>query len=124
MNKYEQACAKYVLASQAVNRLTGLIGDSIIACREAKAKEAGEDPEYSTIDCCLPEYYGTHRVSEYRYGVEPDLPVLDCEFCIEADRLIQERKKARAALGAAKRQITVLGKKALKQADAMPEARK
>lgn len=124
MNAFEQACAKYVLASQAVNRLTGLIGDSIRACREAKAKEAGEDPEYSLIDCCLPDYYRGVVAHSNILPHNKGPAGLDCEFCIEADRLIQERKKARASLGAAKRQITVLGKKALKQADAMPEARK
>ncbi len=107
----------YVSANQEVRRLTRLIANSINDCRTAKAKESGKDTEYAITDCCLPDYYQQVAATSHTYGIDPDYPLLECDFCIEADRLIQERKKARAKLGAAKRQITVLGKMLIKKRD-------
>jgi len=116
MTKHEAACAAYVQANAEIGRLTRLIGIQINYCREIKAKVAGEDPEYSAIPHCLPDYYrdcnAMHDVGWLGCG---EVAPLDCPFCLEADRLIQQRKKARQTLGAAKRQITVLGKQALKE---------
>lgn len=115
-DKHVLACAEYVQANAEIKRLTRLIWIQMSNCREAKAKEAGEDPEYSLVDCCLPEYYlmaNAARAAGY-YG-EGGYESIDCDFCSEADRLIQQRKKARQTLGAAKRQITKLGKQAIKE---------
>lgn len=123
MNKYEQACAQYVLANQEVKRLTGLIHISISKCRTATANERFTHPSDPEIELCLSAYYRQVAATPSVYGVDPDYPMLECDFCMQTEKLIQDRKKARAALGAAKRRITVLGKKAIKQENAMLEAR-
>ncbi len=119
MTKHELACVAYVRANAEIRRLTRLIGIQISNCREAKAKAQGEDPEYCITDCCLPEYYRAANMARNAgyYNEEGPEP-LDCEFCEEADRLIQLRKDARRTLGAAKRQITVLGKSMINHVEA------
>ena len=117
MDKYERACVAYVQASQEVRRLTKKIGLLITVCREHKAKEVGEVPEYCMIDCCLPEYYSSVAKNSNCNPFNKGPIGLDCEFCMEADELIQHRKKARKSLGAAKRQITMLGRKAIAKAE-------
>ena len=114
MSKRESAIIAYVRATNEVARLTKLIGIGIHTCREQKAIDAGDDPEYSLIDCCLSDYYRACKSMPHTYGVDPDYPFLECEICTETDKLIQLRKKARKTLGAAKRQITILGKAAMK----------
>lgn len=116
MTKHESACAAYVQANFEIGRLTRLIGIQINYCRETKAKAAGEEPEYSAIPHCLPDYYrDRNAMLNVGWMACDEVAPLDCPFCLEADRLIQQRKKARQTLGAAKRQITVLGKQALKE---------
>ena len=116
MNKHESACVTYVRANTEIRRLTRLIGIQIRKCREAKARDAGEDPEVCLIPHCLPDYYrnlGTMRDCGW-LGCG-NVPPLECVFCAETDRLIQLRKDARQTLGSAKRQITMLGKAAIKK---------
>lgn len=114
MTKHELACATYVLANNEVRRLSGLIRIEFSKCATAKANASGRAPD--EMEPCLSEYYKqTAAATPYSCGIGPDIPVLDCEFCEKADRFIQQRKKARRRLGTAKRQITVLGKAAIKQ---------
>lgn len=113
MNPHEKACVEYVRAHEEVARLTTEIGISIFKCREEKAKAAGEDTEYSTIPHCLPDYYRDNRTSIDAGFGHVDFP--DCQYCTNTDALIWERKLARRKLGAAKRQITVLGKKLVRE---------
>jgi hypothetical protein len=112
MTKHEDACVAYVMANAEIKRLTRLIGIKIASCRDAKAKEVNEDPEYCQIQSCLTDYYESVKREVTTRG-QHQLDVMDCPFCLEADRLIQQRKAARQTIGAAKRQITVLGNKAL-----------
>lgn len=112
MTKHELVCATYVVASDQVRQLSGLIRIEFSKCSAAKAKASGRDP--IEMEPCLFEHYQQMAAAPRTYGTDPDCPELDCEFCEKADRFIQQRKKARKRLGAAKRQITLLGKAAIK----------
>lgn len=112
MTKHESACAAYVQANAEIKGLTGAIRTQFYLCMRAKAKASGRDP--IEMEPCLPAFYKSVMTEIYTQGDEQQ-DILDCPFCLEANRLIQQRKKARQTLGAAKRQITVLGKQVLKR---------
>jgi hypothetical protein len=116
MTKHELACVAYVRANTEIRRITRLIGIQISNCREAKAREVGEDPEVCSIPHCLPDYYRNLGIMRDCGWIGcGQVPPIECVFCAETDRLIQLRKDARQTLGAAKRQITILGKASIKQ---------
>ena len=99
-NKHAEACLNYALKAAAIKRLTreisaaldncaGVRGDIIINCGDSSDDE-------------------THL--HYYYARRQDPEGIDCPHCLAAHGLVQQRKKARLALGAAKRWVVMLGK--------------
>jgi hypothetical protein len=96
------ACRAYVRASKAVKALTGQIGDALNRC------PGTGDFDYDRGGIDIPR---THQREAYQTGLRKANAAMDaCPHCAEAHRLVQERKKARLTLGAAKRMITIIGR--------------
>jgi hypothetical protein len=106
------ACQKYVAVQGLIRSLTRQIGDALDACPGTNSERPSEE-----------SYKPTHLSDFYRRGDiagewgfmgynGPDYLAIfkACPHCVLAHQLIQQRKDARQSFGAAKRQITRLGK--------------
>lgn len=123
-----KACADYARLLDEIKRLTREIGDRLSGCLGVDGRlklpdwaSAGEAMEYRKED-------ETHLKQAYRGEVvdgvwEPYLrhysaselvgQLSVCPHCLAAHNAIQERKQARKSLGAAKRAITMIGRRAM-----------
>lgn len=105
------ACAEYVRASDEVRRLTREIGNALLGCRY-DADQYSENPRTHLAD------YYADRNAEGAIGpffvgrVKSQDAFEACPSCVAANKLVQQRKDAKQKLGAAKRQITKLGRAA------------
>lgn len=98
MDKYQQAIVKSYELKQQVQRLSNAIGHALRSCTSEMFGQA-----------CLPRAYKEIRSD---FTIDPDGYVANscCMQCQKAHALIQERKKLRLSLGAAKGHLTKLGK--------------
>lgn len=107
------ACASHVRAKNEIKRLTELIGTSLSACFFEHQREHPNTEYVSHLQQAyefdVDEYVGRTYLDE-----ADQLELLsDCPHCLAAHHAIQERKKAKKSLGAARRTITMIGKSAL-----------
>jgi hypothetical protein len=133
-DKYIQALARHERAQQEVKRLKKAIGGSLDLCPIEKSvgmmsgdwedmidaggriknhlwhamREATDDGDY-------PRLLTKGEIDGYLADAETG-----CPHCLEAWRLIQQRKVARQELGAAKRVLRALGRAAVKMVEASP----
>jgi hypothetical protein len=110
-----KACADYSRFSGEITRLSAALSESLSKCSGVRTPELGDSthlsvayrPEVVESD----EHYGdVHNV--FMTDVEIRAYLAICPHCLAAHDTIQARKAARRSLGAAKRQISVIGRKA------------
>lgn len=109
-DKALKACIEYVAANNEIEKLSLQIADCLSMCE-------GELGTLRTVHWSCDDQTHLHATYKNRkardeYGLHDGSPDLldECEYCKEADKLIQLRKQARKRLGIAKRAITVIGK--------------
>ena len=124
----EAACIRYVEAQREVKRLTEEIGKRFDACMGAdKYNPDGTYPQDLVIKanpCLMSREAYKPGEEEGAYGMvrvflsDGEIRELlsDCPHCLAAHDLIQQRKAARKAFGAAKRSIGAAGRAALAKA--------
>lgn len=120
-----KACADYARLSAEVKRLTVAIAVALAGCPRVEGRLA--DLEFETGQALEGV---THVKNAYRGFIPDDAwePYLRhysaaelieqlsvCPHCLAAHEAIQRRKAARKSLGAAKRAITMIGRKAIKE---------
>lgn len=97
------ACREYVRVADLIRSLTGKIGDALTKCPgngEFDSDVDGDAMPRTHLRAYYRQYDRVRDTAEFRA----------CPYCVAADKLIQERKAARQTWGAAKRQITKIGK--------------
>jgi hypothetical protein len=108
-----KACSDYARLSAEIKSLTFEIGAHLGACLDFKEAK-GVHP----VETCLVEAYAHDEDDSGRYfltAAEQDEILSKCVYCSAAHEAIQGRKAARKSLGAAKRAITMIGRKAIKE---------
>lgn len=106
------ACREYVRLNVMIRNLTRDIGEALSKCPgtvDAPPSDEAFQPThlrdwYQKGDLMNEWGFMGGGIPDYKAAFEA------CPHCVEADKLIQQRKAARLSLGAAKRQITKLGK--------------
>lgn len=126
-----EACMTYERAALQVRELTKRIGEAINRCDITGLAMESEHPGPDTAalwDSTM--RIKTHLWQAYHETTDADSPYpperrlvdheqeeylieADCPHCLEAWRLVQERKGARKAFGAAKRAIRQIGRSAI-----------
>jgi hypothetical protein len=109
-----KACSDYARLSAEIKSLTFEIGAHLGACLDFKEAK-GVHP----VETCLVEAYAHDEDDSGRYfltAAEQDEILSKCVYCSAAHEAIQGRKAARKSLGAAKRVITMIGRKAIREA--------
>lgn len=109
------ACREYVRLQEELKKLTFNIGGNLRICEGVNGKLKSLMWGDANDETHLARHYRNKRVeSELRetggWPHSEEAEFLACKYCVQADALIQQRKAARQSLGAAKRQITKLGK--------------
>lgn len=105
------ACREYVRVSSLIRKLTRDIGTALDGCPGTGEYRGESDESYRTTH--LHDYYGNRGIAlmlDDSSDVKGAKEFRACTHCVKANSLIQQRKAARQSLGAAKRQITKLGK--------------
>ena len=108
MDRYQLAIVKYGATQAEVKKLSARLAKLFMNCI---VKHYGLDYNEDSKPCL---FEGYKKVSRYREGMYDDVADYlceekdDCEFCLEADKLIQQRKLAKQSFGRAKAQITKL----------------
>lgn len=129
--KAVKACANYVRLRMEIKRLTCVIGEALDHCPgiEGKRLPAGwaiATPEQSrahdddlthlkdayTPDCDDSDHGYYEPVARFMTDPEVREYLAVCPHCLAAHEAVQLRKAARKSLGAAKRAITLIGRKA------------
>jgi hypothetical protein len=120
-----KACGDYARLSAEIKRLTRLLSDSLAACPGVNGHlqltanwpiDQADIDLYSADETHLKRAYAFDTDDSGRYFLThgEQLEVLSaCPHCLAAHNAIQQRKAARKSLGAAKRAITMIGRKAL-----------
>ena len=127
MNAEQKAlkvCADYARLSAEIKRLTRLLSDSLAACPGVNGHlQLTAEWPFDQESINLMNADETHLKRAYAVYTDEDgsywstrseqLEILSaCPHCLTADAAIQARKAARKSLGAAKRAITMIGRKA------------
>lgn len=104
------ACREYVNWKARIKTLSEAIGGHLHLCHMIRPKDQ------ASSDTHLSEAYRPDHDEYMTTYMAPDEVVeflrQNCQHCLAAHTLIQGRKAARQKLGAAKRQITKIGKEA------------
>lgn len=118
MSKLEEALIALVLAKDEVRRLTTEIGNAIFESHKAQGldkqpidwlKLAYErESEFCHNTYCREYYYVNHDDDIEGYLAA------HCGHSLRAHHLIQERREARRAVGAASRRVSVMGRNLVK----------
>lgn len=112
-----KACADYARLTREISSLKTALGDHLGKCTGVRTPELGDSTHLSVA--YRPEvvesdshYEDAHNVFMTDAEIRAYLAV--CPHCLSAHEAIQARKVARRSLGATKRIIGMLGKKAAK----------
>lgn len=120
-----KACADYARLTREIASLKTALGDHLGKCKGVEPEDAPchEDFDVAVGDTHLrvaytPElsesdYFEPYRVWKGDKQIRAYLAI--CPHCLAAHEAIQARKAARRSLGAAKRQIGLIGRKAQAQ---------
>jgi len=128
--KAVKACANYVRLRMEIKRLTSAIGEAIEYCPGVTGKRRRAETYGGTTFWHVDDREPTHLKEAYSpdlQGFPPEAVYMEeadireylavCPHCLAAHNAIQARKAARKSLGAAKRAITMIGRRALHQAE-------
>jgi len=114
-----KACTDYARLTREIASLKSALGDHLGKCAGVRTPELGDSTHLSVA--YTPEviesdshYEDAHNVFMTDVEIRKYLAV--CPHCLAAHEAIQARKAARRSLGAAKRQIGLIGRKAIAQA--------
>lgn len=114
-SKALKACRALYVAKQEVAIKTAQIGECLLRCREAYEQEH-QDPYANGYRSHLETAYAPEKDERGRKvwldQDEVDDVLAPCPHCMQAHKLIQERKLLRIALGIAKRRVTMIGRNA------------
>jgi hypothetical protein len=111
----EEVCIEYHLAAAEIQRISAVIKAQV--CQRDRDFEATRDSRPSNyIDQkppCLTEYFTLPRLEDDHGNLHLDDGDFEgfCEYCQIAYDAVQERKRARPRLGAAKRAVGAVGKR-------------
>ncbi len=119
-----KACVDYAHWSAEIKRLTTVIGDSLAACPGVNDHLQFTGIGFSPAEVDRFHADETHLRRAYASDMDDDgtswlsrseqMEILSaCPHCLSAHEAIQARKAARKSLGAVKRQIGKLGRKAM-----------
>jgi len=122
-------CAEYERSAQLVSDLTKKIGAALQACPITGLAHESDFPGPDTQKLWDGDKVKHHLWQAYHETTDADcyhwerrlnlgeqeeyLREADCEHCLAAWRLIEDRKAARKAFGAAKRSVRAIGRVAL-----------
>ena len=110
LDKYQLAIVKYAENQIEIKKLTNQIGTLLSDC---VYKNYGNDVDEHSKPCLFEAYSNVSRYQENNYSNAVDFLNNEkdgCKFCLEANKLIQQRKLAKQSFGRAKGQITKLAK--------------
>ena len=110
LDKYQMAIVKYAENQTEIKKLTSQIGALLSDC---VYKHHGNDADEFGKPCLYEAYSNVSRYQENNYSNAVDFLNNEkdgCKFCLEANKLIQQRKLAKQSFGRAKGQITKLAK--------------
>ena len=110
LDKYQMAIVKYAENQTEIKKLTSQIGTLLSDC---VFKHHGNDVDEHSKPCLFEAYSNVSRYQETNYSNAVDFLNIEkdgCKFCLEANKLIQQRKLVRQSFGRAKGQITKLAK--------------
>lgn len=99
------------LARAAVEDLTKKIGQELAKCQGV----SGADNEITHLKIAYQPELSESQYRRYDYMDEDELVLFleeSCQHCLNAHRLIQERKRARKRYGSAKSVVTKIGREA------------
>jgi hypothetical protein len=117
-----KACADYARLTREIALLKNAIGDHLFRCPGVEVEVMEEGLPCATTEPHLKKAYSGEVVGEWepymRYFSDKEIreQLAVCPHCLAAHEAIQARKAARRSLGSAKRQITILGRNAAKEA--------
>ncbi|QNH21202.1 hypothetical protein HEP73_02114 [Xanthomonas sp. GW] len=123
------ACIEYDRAARQVRELSKRIGEALNRCDITGLAQESDYPGPDTMKLWDGSRVKTHLWQAYHETTDADYPYpperrlveheqeeflteADCPHCLEAWRLVQERKIARKAFGSAKRAIRQIGRAA------------
>lgn len=123
------ACIAYDSAARRIRDLTRLIGESLELCPITKQANTPDARGYYPDNLMDGGRIKTHLWHAFRETTDADAPypserhLVDweleeyleeqgCPHCVEAWRLVKERKAARRAFGLAKRNVRMIGRRA------------
>lgn len=122
----KSVCAEYEQAAQRVSTLTKQIGAALQACSITGLAHESDFPGPDTMQLWDGDKVKHHLWQAYHETTDSDcyheerrlnlgeqeefLRDADCEHCLRAWHLIEERKVARKAFGAAKRAVRSVGR--------------
>lgn len=106
------ACQKYAQTAALIRSLTRDIGATLDRC-PGTGKQSENEESFRPTHLSV-WYKNGDLLGEWGFmgvgGPDYKADFRACPHCVAADKLIQERKAARQTWGAAKRQITKIGK--------------
>ena len=116
-DKFKTAITNYVMYKNEFASITKHIGYQLSLCLNKRVNELSRNTfplSQEDIEPHLIEGFKAYKQSRYDDKPEVEDFILDCDYCQEAYRLVQERKLVKAKLGHAKRFITKLGNNEIK----------
>lgn len=108
-----KACADYARLTREIASLKTALGDHLGKCPGVRTPEIGDSTHLSVAyapELSESDYFEPYRVWKGDKQIRAYLAI--CPHCLAAHEAIQQRKAARRSLGAAKRQIGLIGRKA------------
>lgn len=113
MNKAERLLIEYVEINRQRANLTARISTLFFECTEKQDIANGRVLGKLT-PCLITHYEEAKAIRDPEERWDYVEGVIDCDICIEAQKLIEERRKLRKPLGIIKRKFTVEGKRLTK----------
>jgi len=110
----DEVCIEYHLAAAEIRRISAVIKAQV--CQRDRdyeeAMKTNPHPGFSKQPC-LSEYFALPRIEDEHGNLHMDDGDFEgfCEYCQIAYDAVQERKRARPRLGAAKRAVGAVGKR-------------
>jgi hypothetical protein len=107
----EEVCIEYHLATAEIRRISAVIKAQV--CQRDIDFDSSVYAQDDRKQPCLSEYFALPRIEDDHGNLHVDDGDFEglCEYCQIAYDAVQERKRARPRLGAAKRAVGAVGKR-------------
>ena len=109
----EEVCIEYHLAAAEIRRISAVIKAQVCQRDQDYEEALKTNPALDRLQPCLSEYFALPRIEDEHGNLHMDDGDFEgfCEYCQIAYDAVQERKRARPRLGAAKRAVGAVGKR-------------